>query len=454
MSAPARMLSFVALLLFAIGFGVMPGRTQGSPTEMATDVANDLVNRRFADVAARFSPDVAQKLTVPQLEQTWSMMVQQGGAVREVGTARLAQSANGVSLVIVPITLERLAVDLRLAIASDKIAGIFLAPPERMGQTAPTWSPPAYVDAAKFTSVEVTVGAAPTALGGTLTLPKTADPAAKVPAVVLIHGSGINDRDETIGPNRPFRDIAEGLATRGIAALRYDKRTKAHPEAFGGSFTVREEVLDDARAAVALLASRPEIDAGRIVIVGHSLGGTLAPRIADGDHDIAAVAILAGATRPLPTLFIEQAEYLASLHGPIDDTTRQRLDAIKAGAARALAAKASDGATKILGIPAAYWADLNAYDAAAAAAGLSLPLLILQGGRDYQVTAADLDRYKTALAGHSNVTMREFPRLNHLFMLSPGKGGPDDYRRLGHVAAPVIATLAMFVSGLPNQPQP
>jgi fermentation-respiration switch protein FrsA (DUF1100 family) len=115
-----------------------------------------------------------------------------------------------------------------------------------------------------------------------------------------------------------------------------------------------------------------------------------------------------------------------------------------------MAAKASDIGMTIFGVPAPYWADLNAYDPAASAAMLSLPLLILQGGRDYQVTAADLQRLKTALAGHPNVTIREFQRLNHLFMSGEGKGRPQEYQLPGHVDAAVIETLAGFVTGLPK----
>jgi dienelactone hydrolase len=301
------------------------------------------------------------------------------------------------------------------------------------------------VDSAKFTNVDVTVG--PTALGGTLTLPKTG---AKVPAVVLIHGSGPHDRDETIGPNRPFRDIAEGLASRGVATLRYDKRTKVHPEQFAGPSTVREETMDDAIAAVALLATRPEIDAGRIVIAGHSLGGMLAPRIAAGRRDIAGLIVMAGATRSLPLIMVEQLQYMATLDGPADEATKQRIEEIRGEAARAMAAKADDVGPNILGAPAAYWADLNAFDPAAAAAQLSLPLMILQGGRDYQVTADDLRRFKAALAGRPNVTIRELPRLNHLFMAGDGKSRPEEYGKAGHVDAEVIEALAAFVAGLPK----
>jgi dienelactone hydrolase len=442
---------FASLVLVALGAGiaVAPGYGQESAEKLATDVANDLANRRLAAVVARFTPDLSKALPLPTLDKVWSGILQQGGAVREIAPARLVQATSAGAMVIVPIRLERLTLDVKVSVANGMVAALFFAPSDAPAQT---WNAPAYVAPATFTNVEVTVGAAPTALGGTLSLPKTAD---KVSSVVLIQGSGATDRDETDGAIRPFRDIAEGLASRGVAALRYDKRTKAYPpdrfpQLYSRSSTVREETIDDALAAVALLAQRPEIDARRIVIVGHSLGGTLAPRIAEGRNGIAGVVILAGATRPLPVILAEQAEYLLTLNGPADEMARQRIDAIKREAARAMAAKSNDVGPSILGAPPAYWADLNAYDPAATAAKLSLPLLILQGGRDYQVTADDLNRFKTALAGHSNVTIREFPRLNHLFVSGEGKSRPEEYQRPGHVDIVVIETLAGFVSSLPK----
>jgi dienelactone hydrolase len=206
--------------------------------------------------------------------------------------------------------------------------------------------------------------------------------------------------------------------------------------------------MDDVVAAVALLAARKEIDAGRIVIVGHSLGGTVAPRIAAGGHGIAGVVIMAGASRPLPVLLVEQVEYLATLNGPPDEAALRRIAEIKSDAARAMAAQPGDTGAKILGASPTYWADLNAYDPASAAAQLSVPLLILQGGRDYQVRTADLQRFKAALAEHPNATIREFPKLNHLFMAGEGKSRPEDYRIAGHVDGDVIETLAQFVAGV------
>ncbi len=437
-----RMHALGVLLLALLGSIAAPAARAADPAEQsARALVDDLAARNLAAVVARFAPEMAKALPLATLDKTWRSILDQGGAVRAVEAPRGVQTGqNGITVVIVPLKLERLALDVSIAVAQDKVVGLFFKP---AAAAAAPWTAPSYVDTAAFTTVDVTVG--PAALGGTLTLPKNAR---KVAAMILIQGSGPNDRDETIGPNRPFRDIAEGLASRDIAALRYDKRTKVHPELFTPTSTVREEVIDDVLAAVALLRQRPEIDPARIVIAGHSLGGTLAPRIVQAEPAIAAAVILAGATRPLPTIMIEQVEYIAGLNGPPDDATRQKIDEVKRDAARALAAKPGDVGPLIMGAPPAYWADLNSYDPAAAAAKLTIPLLILQGGRDYQVTAADLARFKTALAGHPNVTIRELPRLNHLFMAGDGRSRPEEYARPGHVDAEVIDAVAAFVAGI------
>ena len=269
---------------------------------------------------------------------------------------------------------------------------------------------------------------------------------------MLVHGSGPNDRNEAIGPNRPFEDIADGLASRGIAVLRYDKRTKIAPQAFAPThpFTVRDEAIDDARAAVALLRARPEIDPRRIVVIGHSLGATLAPRIAKDDADVAAIVLLAAAARPLADMIVEQSEYLASLDGPPDAQAQARIDAIKAMAARADAVKPGDTGAPIMNLPLSYWSDLNAYDPAAMAATLTIPMLVLQGGRDYQVTTRDFDRFRTALAGHANATLTLLPRLDPLLIAGDGRSTPAEYTRPGHVDRDVIDDIVAFIARLPG----
>src|SRR5262249_17946858 len=145
-----------------------------------------------------------------------------------------------------------------------------------------------------------------------------------------------NDRDETSGPNNLFKDLAWGLASRKIAVLRFVKRTEHYRGKLSNDDvpTVKEESLDDVRTAIDLLEKTPGIDLKRIVVAGHSLGPMLAPRIADGDARVRAIALLAGPTRSEGRIIREQRIYLAGLSGKtpskealqsIEDTAK-RLD--------------------------------------------------------------------------------------------------------------------------------
>jgi uncharacterized protein len=209
--------------------------------------------------------------------------------------------------------------------------------------------------------------------------------------------------------------------------------------------TVKDEVLDDVSAALEFLKSRPEIDADRITITGHSLGGTLAPRIATDNPSVSKIVILAGAARPLPDLYAEQVEYLAGLNGPIDDAAKERMSQLKLDVDRARAARPGDEGPSALGVPLSYWADLNQYDPVKTAATLTIPILVLQGGRDYQVTTDDFSRFQSALEGHRNATLRLLPALNHLFMSGEGRSTPAEYDTSGHVDPEVIDLIATFL---------
>ena len=253
---------------------------------------------------------------------------------------------------------------------------------------------------------------------------------------MLVHGSGPNDRDETVGANKPFRDLAAGLADRGIVVLRYEKRSRAAPLSFmGRPFTVDDEVVDDALSAVALLRGLPQVDPARVVVLGHSLGGTLAPRIGERDTTLAGLVILAGATRPLPDMIDEQLAYLRALPGADTVALDRALASMAPGLAAVRALTPADSASKqmYLGAPAAYWLDLARYNPVAVAARLPMPILILQGGRDYQVTRVDLAGWRAGLGGRGTVEYREYPALNHLFIAGSGLSSPAEYGVAGSV---------------------
>jgi hypothetical protein len=173
----------------------------------------------------------------------------------------------------------------------------------------------------------------------------------------------------------------------------------------------------------------------------------VAPRIGQADPALAGLIILAGATRPLEDLMIEQTRYLLSLDGKVSAQAQGKLDELLAETAKVKRLSATDAAssTLLLGAPPQYWLDLREHDPLAAARTLKQPLLILQGGRDYQVTELDFDGWRKALASRPNVAFKMYPQLNHLFMAGEGKGTPAEYERPAHVAETVVTDLADWI---------
>ena len=451
MQIPRLLFPFLAWTLAAI----LPAAAQTpSPDEaLAKSLTLQLAAKQFDAIVAHFDPTMTAAMPPAKLAQSWDAITAQTGSFQSI-EAVTAQTVQGYQVEIVTTQFAHAKLALKWVFdAQGRVAGFFAAPAQ---ESAP-WTPPAYADPATFHEQPATVGTAPWQLDGTLTLPNGKGP---FPAVVLVAGSGPNDQNETIEANKPFKDLAWGLASRGIAVLRYNKRTRQYGKQIAASdagFTVNQETVDDARSAVSLLAANSAIDPHRIFVCGHSLGGMMAPRIAQGDAQVAGLVILAGPTRPMEQVAAEQIRYLAALTPPVTPEAQKQIDAIEQ-AAREIESPSLQPTTEVdfLGarIPGSYFLDLRNYHPAEVAATLKIPMLILRGERDYQVTAADEQGWKKALAGRHDVTFIDYPGLYHLFMpsVSPGNGPgtPADYQKPQHVAQPVIDDIAKWIAAHPR----
>ena len=304
----------------------------------------------------------------------------------------------------------------------------------------PVTAPP-YAEQTRFHFEDVTVGTYK--LPGTLTIPNGKGP---FPAVVLIHGSGPNDRDETVGANHPFADIAEGLSSRGIVVLRYDKRTYAYRTLDPQKTMVDEEVIQDGVAAVRLLRARRDVAQDRIFVLGHSLGAMLAPEIAKKAGQVAGIVMLAPPGRKLPQLVVEQAQFLGQ--APPGELTQIERDADE------LSAHKMPATQIFIGAPASYYYDLDARDEVAIARALDVPILILRGSRDYQIIDEDIRHWQNGLKGDAKVQVDTLPGLNHLFIAGTGKPTPAEYYAPGHVDAAVIAAITSFIANAGGAPAP
>src|SRR5271156_1159948 len=449
-------ISLLALILFLL---TMPGAglrisaqeaAQDSPSAIAAkQVIQELVAGQFEKVEAIYDARMKDVLPPGKLADGWRDLNRQAGAFQAITSAETSQ-VQGLQVVKMQCKFENSLLDATMIFNPDgKLGGLSFLP--HQAPPAP-WTPPAYAKQDSFSEQPLTLVNGKFELPGTLTVPAGNGP---FPAVVLVQGSGPEAQDETIGPNKPFKDLAWGLASRGIVVFRYTKRTQKYGAQSSDDpvhLTVEEETIGDARAAVALVVKLPQVDPKQVFLLGHSLGAYLGPRIATGDVEIAGLVMLAANARPLEKVVLEQIHYLAAMNGTPTEAEQKRIEEAEDGAKQIEnPGLKPDDKIEFLGATmyGAYWLDLRGYDPLKTAAKLKIPILIVQGGRDYQVTPSNFQAWSDALANNKNVTLRTYPDLDHLFMHGTGASKPADYARPDHVSLEVVESIATFI--LPSE---
>ena len=288
-------------------------------------------------------------------------------------------------------------------------------------------------------------------LNGLLSLPD--DVRERVPAVVFVHGSGASNMDEQIYKLTPFKDLAEGLAERGIASIRYDKRTLAHARKMRKlSITVREETIDDAILAADLLRSDPRIDPDAVFIVGHSMGAMLAPRIDAEGGRFRGLVLMAGTPFRLEEIVVRQLRQAGQSRGGLMKAVVGLEDRIFSKKFNGLYEMSDEEAKKKKfagSVTLYYFKEMGRKTAADYLMESDKPVLILQGGMDFQVLPSeDFAAFREQLQGRENVEYRLYDELNHVFVkgiyndiLKAGK----EYKVEQHIGAEVIDDIAAFI---------
>jgi len=436
----------LACILAALACAAQETQKASGPEIAAQKVVQELTAGQFEKIEAQYDERMAAALPPGKLGESWKGLIQQIGAFESIVDTKSSKT-QGLDVVTMTCKFENVVLDAHVSFDPDgKIAGLNFRPHQ---EAEPDWIPPAYAKPDSFTEQPLTLVNGKFELPGTLTMPKGDGP---FPAVVLVHGSGPNDQDETIGPNKPFKDLAWGLGSRGVAVFRYTKRTSKYGIQSSddpAKLTVEDEVISDARAAVALLAKQPKVDPARVFLLGHSLGAYLAPRIATGDSQIAGVVMLAANTRPIEKLIVEQIRYIAAQAGAPEAEAQKQIASAEETEKKIESPDLKPGDTvPLLGAstPGSYWLDLRDYHPVQTATKLTIPILILQGGRDYQVTPSNFADWKNVLLTHKNVTLRLYPDLNHLFISGSGPSTPQEYETPNHVAEETVADIAAWIA--------
>ena len=411
---------------------------------LAVSQVNDMINDNFASTVSVFDGKVSRQLDESGMEAAWDSIVPELGA--HIGNDSVTGSVKGSTFVVVVIEQYKHG-GLQVTISYNdrsEISGIYLNYANIEKEL---------VRNEQFREEAVTIGDV-YPLAGILTIPNASE---KPPVVLLVHGSGASDKNETIYVNTPFEDLAHGLAEQGIATLRYDKRFYTYPDLateLGADMTLEDEVLEDVAFALALLANDSRVDPANIFVLGHSLGGGLTPYIASQNENVAGIISMAGTLKPLYEISYDQNKAIeqAALDGDYDFLTTQTMKQQMKQVEKDILILRDDltdipNDRILLGMSTGYQKSVKELAGENYIDELDLPILILQGDADFQVSAdKDFKLWENTLASRTNVTLNLYDNLNHLMMESNGKTDVSEYQSKGTVSLEVIDDIADFVS--------
>ena len=408
-----------------------------------------LIREGDEEAALLMMDDTMRNALAGQISTMWTQLAALGGEFEGTGEAQ-SLSQDGFDIVLLELRFKNLTLIQRTVFdGQGKVAGLFFAPGSLTPQV-----PEITGEELRVKEIALTVDAGEGyPLDALLTLP---DGEVKA-GIVLVQGSAPSDKDESIGANAPFRDLANGLAGQGIAALRYDKRSYAHgkkmtEDAGYPRMTVDEETVDDAAAALRLLRERTELAGKTVWLLGHSLGAMLASYIGSKAGAPDGYILLAGSPRKLWEVSREQNLAIAGEYEAAGDEAKARAvrDIVAAQQEKANAMDSLVDEDTVFGLPVPYQRHLQGIDAAALHLLDGKPVLVLQGEKDKQVSMDDFILWQEKLKDHPAAEFISYPALNHLF--GEYRGEPvtlmniaAEYAARTPVAEQVILDIAGFV---------
>lgn len=402
--------------------------------ELSEKYALQLIAGEFDLTYETLSLTVRQQMSKEDLKLGWDTTVASLGEFIQIyETDEITQDQNTIVKVILEYENSGLEISFTYN-SSDKLDGLWLNYKSLKIELEIN---------DKFEEAEILVGEGGYPVKGILTLPKGIE---NPPVVILVHGSGTHDVDETIELNKPFRDIAYGLAEQGIASIRYQEQLLQYPELVSDNLTINEDSLEDAAKAISYAVSCGQVDTDRIFIIGHSLGGMMAPKIASDHPEVAGIICLAGSPRKLEDIVVDQQNLMIGISEGL--TEEQKSGYISDAETQATAIRElKEGDTQVLfGIAASYWYSLNQIDIYNIVKDLNIPMLIAQGSADWQVYAdKDYVEWQELLGDRDNVTFHLYDNLNHLFMTNDDSVVLDQYTNKGTVDQQLIDDMAAWI---------
>ena len=433
-------------IFFVISLIFISLSTNAQEAAKAENISKDVVrmfNASHSDsIVFLFDEAMTKAMPKENLKLIWPSFIASDGDFQKVDVQK-TKTYQGYLMVETNLIFERKSYTMRLAFnAKSKIAGMFFIPIRTT-----TGREKHNINNQYYREENITIKTGTIKLPGTLTVPKGLT---HFPIVVFVHGSGPNDRNETIGPNKIFQNLAHELAKKGIASIRYDKRTYIIKTT--GDTTIpysgfEQVVIEDAVSALKL-AQRTVTQGDKVFLLGHSLGAYLAPEIANRVPNLGGVIMMAGNSLPLEDIVVYQYKYLYKRDG-YTCAERKDIRALKKKAKNVKKIETFLSQKIVPELPltndTAFWRDVHRYKPLEAIMKLQMPVLILQGERDYQVTMENFELWKTTVGGKKNYEFKSYPKLNHIFHEGEGKSYPEEYNTLGNIPSYVMSDIGTWI---------
>jgi dienelactone hydrolase len=381
--------------------------------DVGSKFLNFVIEKQWDDAQNLFDVSVRDKVPVALLKQIFLKLQTQVGELKLFDKPAILNYSN---IYIGHFTNATLNIEINVN-DSSKIVGFFFLPVSK------SYKLPDYADEAKYKTEKVTIITNGVNLPGIITTPVQSQ--RSIPMVIFVGGSGPSDMDESIGAEKPFKDLSIGLALNGIASLRYDKRTYVYHN-LPSNITLKEEYLEDLVNAIKLAKTAPGVDSNKIFIVGHSLGGMISPLILKQNPSLSGAILLEANARPIEDLIYEQYLHLSKINNNQPDSDGLKKLYIATRAIKNITIK--DTSQTFLNVKGSYWYFLNSYHPIQVAKSIKhRKILIIQGGNDYQVTKTDFDLWSHALSKKQNVNFKFYPLLNHALDEGKGSLSPAEY---------------------------
>lgn len=423
-------------------------------TEYALSCVEALKSKNYAQASKRFDSEMRKEISLTMLENFWKQfLAKAGGEIYEVDNI-IRDEHNTYYWVYPSYKGKKDRWQFRIGFDDDDSIAAFhidryIPPPQKN-----SWKLPNYVAADSVTERQFVINKGKDyETTAYLTIPtwKT-----KAPCLIFVHDAGPWDKDASRYSNKPFFDLAWGLATHGIASVRIDKRTYVHykkiaekKEAISAKFDTEEDIYE----IIHQLLTRKDIDSEHLFLIGQGVGANICPRIIQNSNVIKGAVLLAPYGRPLEDALMEEIEYVMKLDTlskyenkkKAIEKLKQQVKNVKSPTLTLL----SRTEDLPLETPASYWLDLKNYDCFSILKKTNVPALILRGERDYRTSQIDFDLWKKQLyhsmSHQERYTFISYPLLNNIFMIGEEKSTPLEYHEPKNVSKQVVDDISKWV---------